>query len=149
MTEIQKILYPTDFSVAGQAALEYATSLARDNNAEILIVHAMATIEPVAPLGVVPISVEPVPDAQEKLDKIVPFDSKVRFQRRLIYGKPDQLIVQCAEDENVDLIVMGTHGSSGLTRLLMGSVAEAVVRRSVCPVLTIKQPSKELQESNQ
>ena len=57
-------------------------------------------------------------------------------------------IVRLAEEEDVDMIVMGTHGRRGLTRMLMGSVAEAVVRRASCPVLTIKQPTKEKAEAS-
>jgi len=66
------------------------------------------------------------------------------FEHHLLSGDPGSELVHFAERENIDLIVMGTHGRTGLTRLLMGSVAEAVVRRAPCPVLTLKQPASAL-----
>ena len=77
------------------------------------------------------------------LAEVKPTDPKVPYQHRLITGEPASAIARLAEDENVDMIVMGTHGRSGLSRLLMGSVAEAVVRRAKCPVLTYKQPAEQ------
>jgi nucleotide-binding universal stress UspA family protein len=67
----------------------------------------------------------------------------VPYEHHLITGDPATAVVQLAEEENVDMIVMGTHGRTGLSRLLMGSVAEAVVRKANCPVLTFKQPARE------
>jgi nucleotide-binding universal stress UspA family protein len=63
-------------------------------------------------------------------------------ERRLLAGDPAEAIIRLAQTEDVDMIVMGTHGRRGLTRLLMGSVAEAVVRAAPCPVLTVKQPAQ-------
>ena len=70
---------------------------------------------------------------------VVP-DSNVPVERRLLAGDPADAIIRLAESEHIDLIVMGTHGRRGLSRLLMGSVAESVVRVAPCPVLTVKQP---------
>jgi len=71
----------------------------------------------------------------------VPSDPSVSFEHKLLAGDPAAAIVEAADQENVDLIVLGTHGRTGLTRLLMGSVAENVVRKAKCPVLTVKHPS--------
>jgi nucleotide-binding universal stress UspA family protein len=137
----KKILVPTDFSVAGETALDYATSLARDTGATLFIVHVE---EPPVAYGAGEFyALPPVPDADElraMLTGVVPSDRSVRYEHRLLLGDPAGEIVQLAADEKMDLIVMGTHGRTGLRRLLMGSVAEAVVRRAACPVLTIKQP---------
>ncbi len=76
---------------------------------------------------------------REELGKIVPDDGNIRFEHRLLAGVAGLEIPRLAEEEQADLIVMGTHGRTGLTRLLMGSVAEAVVRRAPCPVLTLRQ----------
>jgi universal stress protein A len=76
---------------------------------------------------------------REELGKIVPDDSNVRCEHRVLVGVPALEIAGLAEEEQADLIIMGTHGRTGLTRLLMGSVAEAVVRRADCPVLTLRQ----------
>jgi nucleotide-binding universal stress UspA family protein len=139
--KIQKILFPTDFSPASDAVLRHATALARGNNATLLIVHVE---EP--PLaygsgelfyGVSDFSTESL---QKMLDSVVPPDPTVPVVRRLVMGDPAAEIPRVAKEENVDLIVMGTHGRTGLLRLLMGSVAELVVRRAPCAVLTVRQP---------
>jgi universal stress protein A len=77
--------------------------------------------------------------ARDALAKIVPDDGNIRFEHRLLGGVPGLEITRLAEEEKADLIVIGTHGRTGLSRLLMGSVAEAVVRRATCPVLTLRQ----------
>jgi nucleotide-binding universal stress UspA family protein len=77
------------------------------------------------------------------LAKIVPTDPAVPCEHRLLSGAPARTIVELAKEEGVDLIVLGTHGRTGFHRLLMGSIAEAVVRTAPCPVLTFKQPHRE------
>ncbi len=139
---VSKILFPTDFSHSGDAALGMATSLARDSGAKLLIVHIEEP--PVAYGGGEMYYGMPEPateDLKRMLEEIVPPDPQVPYEHHLITGAPADAIVRLAETENVDLIVMGTHGRTGLSRLVMGSVAEAVVRRAPCPVLTYKQPS--------
>jgi nucleotide-binding universal stress UspA family protein len=138
----QKILFPTDFSPASQEALRWATSLARDNGATMLIVHVE---EPPMAYGGGEMYF-PIEENREELRKslvqVVPADHAVPFEHMLLVGDPAEAIAQTAEKEACDLIVMGTHGRTGLTRLLMGSVAEAVVRKAKCPVVTIKQPAE-------
>lgn len=134
-----KILFPTDFSTQAQTALEMATSLARDRGAKLLIVHVE---EP--PLayggGEMYYGIEE-PDREElkrMLAEVLPTDPEVGYEHRLMIGTPGGAIVHLAEKEGVDMIVMPTHGRTGLLRLLMGSVAEEVVRKAKCPVLTVK-----------
>jgi nucleotide-binding universal stress UspA family protein len=144
---INRILFSTDFSHASDAALPLATSLARDHDARLLIVHVQ---EPAPAYGGgemyygIP---EPTShQLREMLHQIVPADPDVCYEHHLITGIPSQALVEFAKEQDVDLIVMGTHGRSSLTRMLMGSVAESVVRRAPCPVLTLrptaKQPAK-------
>jgi universal stress protein A len=139
----RKILFPTDFSADGKHALELATSLARDCGGSLVIIHVeeppMAYGGGELYLGI------QEPDREElrkSLAAVVPTDPAVPCIHKLLVGDPAEAILQVAESDQVDLIVMGTHGRRGLTRLLMGSVAEAVVRRATCPVLTVKQPAK-------
>jgi universal stress protein A len=87
-------------------------------------------------------------DLKKMLSEIVPNDPQVRHEHRLITGDPATAIARVAEEEGAELIVMGTHGRTGLLRLLMGSVAEAVVRRAPCPVLTLKQPHDQEQQDS-
>jgi len=142
--DIKTIMFPTDFSHTGDAALAFATALARDSGAKLLIVHVEEP--PVAYGGGEMYYGVPEPateDLRRMLHEIKPSDSAVPYEHRLVKGEPAAAIARLAKSESVDLIVLGTHGRTGLTRLLMGSVAEAVVRRAVCPVLTYKQPANE------
>jgi nucleotide-binding universal stress UspA family protein len=143
------ILYPTDFSTAGLTALEMATSLARDRGATLLIMHVeeppMAYGGGELYYGVEEPSRE---ELKRMLSEVVPTDPAVPCQHRLMIGSPAMAILQTAEEEKVELIVKATHGRTGLLRLLMGSVAEEVVRKAKCPVLTVKctpQPPKKKQ----
>ena len=135
----RKILFPTDFSHTGDAALQMATSLARDSGATLLIVHIEEA--PTVYAGgdfYYGIPEPPTEELQRMLEQVKPTDPGVPYEHRMLTGDPANAIVKLADQESVDMIVMGTHGRTGLARLLMGSVAEAVVRRSSCPVLTYK-----------
>ncbi len=137
--KFHKILFPTDFSHTGDAALAMATSIARDHGAKLLIVHVQ---EPPAFYGGGEMyygMLDPTTDELIKLlENVKPTDPNVQYEQRLLTGDPAGALIDFANSEKVDLIVLGTHGRSGLSRLLMGSVAEAVVRRAECPVLTFK-----------
>ena len=136
------ILFPTDFSHTGDAALELATALARDTGARLLIVHVE---EPPLAYGSGEMYYGMAEPSTEQLmamlKKVVPSDPSVPCEHRLITDDPAGGLVDIAKEDGVDMIVMGTHGRTGLKRLLMGSVAEAVVRRAPCPVVTYRQPT--------
>jgi universal stress protein A len=159
-----KIVYPTDFSTAAEVAFDTAQRLARDSQAVLLIVHVVdpattPTAGPTAGMVPTPVAMGGVPlsetqrkaldKAGDELEKVVPSDPSIHFEHRLIEGDPGDQIPKLAEEEQADLIVMGTHGRSGLKRLLMGSVAESVVRRAKCPVLTLRQSASTFQDSDQ
>jgi nucleotide-binding universal stress UspA family protein len=134
-----KILFPTDFSTAGQAALAMATRLAKGSGAKLLIVHVE---EPPMAYGGGELyyGIEE-PDREQlkrMLSEVVPTDPAVPCEHQLMIGSPATTIVHVAEQEGVEMIVMPTHGRTGLLRMLMGSVAEEVVRKAKCPVLTVK-----------
>lgn len=140
----KKILFPTDFSPSSEAALEMATALARDSGATLLIVHVEEL--PLATGGAEFLYSIPEPATQqlrEMLNEVVPKDPRVPCEHMLLSGDAADAVVETAQNEKCDMIVMGTHGRRGLTRLLMGSVAEAIVRQATCPVLTVKQPVRE------
>ncbi len=134
------ILFPTDFSHTGDAALTLATSLARDMKARLLIVHVEEP--PMVYAGEMYYgTAEPSREQLTKmLSEVLPNDPNIPCEHRVVTGDPAGALIQTALDEKAALIVMGTHGRTGLTRLLIGSVAEAVVRGAPCPVLTCKQP---------
>ena len=140
MFPIHTILHPTDFSERSANALQLACALACDYGAGIVILHVIAPPAIIYGEGIVPPDPqEPSSNAKELIEHLeIPAAS--RAQRLVEEGDPALKILQVAGEINADLIVMGTHGRTGLGRILMGSVAEEVVRRAVCPVLTVTNP---------
>jgi nucleotide-binding universal stress UspA family protein len=142
---VKRILFPTDFSHTGDAALAFATSLAKESDGRLIVVHVQEA--PMAYGGGEMYYGIPEPSTDElvnMLHNVKPTDASVPVEYRLVTGDPADAVVRLAEDDNVDLIVLGSHGRTGLTRLLMGSVAEAIVRKAHCPVLVYKQPVRKL-----
>jgi nucleotide-binding universal stress UspA family protein len=92
------------------------------------------------------IDLEPL---RARLQQLRPEDSKVLVEHRLVQGGAAEEILQVAQDRKCDLIVMGTHGRRGFGRMLMGSVAEQVVREASCPVLTVKTPQPQMPSSDE
>lgn len=134
-----RIVFPTDFSTVSDAALAHAVALAKDRDAELVILHVEEP--PTAYGGGEMYYGMPEPDTeaiQKMLSEIVPPGGTVPYRHRLVTGNPADEIVRVADEEGAELIVMATHGRTGLMRLLMGSVAEAVVRNAKCPVLSFK-----------
>ena len=145
---IQRILFPTDFSEDSSAALGYASSLASDTGALLYIVHVdelldvgIPSIPPIEGGYFYEVPWDERREVQERLTKIVPTVANVVYEHRYLTGSPLTQILNFAEREHVDLIVMGSHGRTGFSRLIMGSVAEGVMRRATCPVLIVKQPA--------
>lgn len=139
------ILVPTDFSTASDAALPHAEALAKQSNARLLIVHVEEP--PLAYGGGELYYGLPEPSSErilKMLEDVKPADPKLPFAHRLTMGDPAAEIVRIAADEQAEMIVLGTHGRTGMTRLLMGSVAEAVVRRAPCPVLVYREAAEKL-----
>lgn len=133
-----KILFPTDFSACSRAALRYAVSLASDSGGLLLILHV---VEPLSPYLVPDYETGINPHRAEFFDYLKTLISdrpRVLFEERTVIASPAAAIISTAEVDAVDLIVMGTTGRTGVKRLVLGSVAEEVVRRAPCPVLTSK-----------
>jgi len=143
--KLSKILIPTDFSDATAKAVEYAASFAQQHGAELLLCHVL---EP-SPYPMAPIagSLDRAPaeaelhravekELQDCRERFVPSD--VRCQTVMLEGTPHVEIISHAKAQGVDLIVMPTHGRSGLAHFLLGSVSEKVIRRAHCPVLVFR-----------
>jgi nucleotide-binding universal stress UspA family protein len=147
MLPIHTILHPTDFSAHSDYAFRLACSIARDHGARVIVLHVVDR-----PVLAYPGVMTPPPppvfygeqrDAlRQKLEQIKPRAPGVAIEHLLIEANPAAAIVTIAEEQPCDLIVMGTHGRTGLTRLVLGSVAEQVVRSADCPVLTVKTPQR-------
>jgi len=140
MLPITTVLYPTDFSDCASQALELASCLASDYGARLVICHVH--VPEVIVFGELPpVPPEPLDDqqaVQARLEKLRPYDPTILFEHVLCEGDPATEILRLARTMPCDLIVMGTHGRTGVRRLLMGSVAEEVLRGAPCPVLTVK-----------
>jgi nucleotide-binding universal stress UspA family protein len=141
---IRKLLVPTDFSPPSEAALGYAVGLARDLGATITILHVYQLPNYVFPDGTVLLArAETTAQIAERTDAALERSRRsvgeaVAVATQTAEGPPAEEIVRAAEAGGYDLIVMGTHGRTGLPHLLLGSVAERVVRTATRPVLTIR-----------
>jgi nucleotide-binding universal stress UspA family protein len=144
MLAIRTILHPTDFSEQSENAFHLACALSRDHGARIVALHV--AVRPTIAYGegvVVPDPPDFLDEVRGRLDRVQAPAGDVRVDRRLEEGDPAMETLRVAREIGADLIVMGTHGRTGFARLLMGSVAEEVVRKSDCPVLTVKTPFAE------
>ncbi len=144
MLPIHTILHPTDFSARSKSAFDFACALARDYDARLVVVH----VKPPQMMGGEVHALITTPEEVDRelrgeLDKLQPHDASIKIERILKEGDAGTQILHMAKEISSDVIVMGTHGRTGLSRLLMGSVAEAVSRKAHCPVLTVKHPFPE------
>jgi len=145
------ILVPTDFSTASAAALATAKELAERFGASIQLLHILedpysTSAYATEVYGYLPPGLKESwqRDAEARLARLLPADECARFggTTAVLFGSPAKTIVEHAEQSGIDLIVMGTHGRSGVSHLLLGSVAERVVRTARCPVLTVRGASE-------
>lgn len=143
--EIRQIVAPTDFSEYSKQAIAYAYELAQTFGAKLLLLHVVEL--PAYPAEVfLPLSegTTLLDDLERQghldLAQLLPKveDGKVEVGRQVMVGTPYDKIIEVAKAEKADLIVMATHGRTGISHLFMGSVAEKVVRTAPCPVLTIR-----------
>jgi nucleotide-binding universal stress UspA family protein len=140
MSLFRTILYPTDFSHSSVGAYRLACALARHHHARLVIAHVLAT--PVTAYvggSLVPDPASHLQEMHRTLERMRPEDASIEVEHRLVGGEPAEEIVRLAGELKCDLIVLGTHGRSGLPRMVLGSVAEQVVRKAPCPVLTVKE----------
>lgn len=151
MHKISAILVPVDFSDSSRAALEQALLFAERFDARLEVLHVWEIPAYVRPDLVVWIEGseehrKPMRDvaearAESEMDDFLrqlPEHARDRITERLIGGDPVEVILRLTQDEPFDMVVMGTHGRTGLSHLLLGSVAERVVRGAGCPVLTVR-----------
>jgi len=152
MIALKKILVATDFSEPSDAALAYGRELARTFGASLTVLHIADNIltRAYGADGIVladpELQREIEPSAQRQVDAVL-FDEDRKMLGAvglvITSNSPSAAIVTYARDASIDLIVMGTHGRGAIAQLLMGSVAERVVRIAPCPVLTVRHPEHE------
>ncbi|MCF6268196.1 MAG: universal stress protein [Melioribacteraceae bacterium] len=149
MAMIKKILVPIDFSDYSKKALKYTVSFAQQFNSEINLVYV---IEPIIYPADLSMGQMVIPraniDFEEKSEKELSTLAKKEIGELLSYnilvktGKPFMEIIEAAKEIDADLIIIATHGHTGVEHLLFGSTSEKVVRKAPCPVLTLREPIK-------
>jgi nucleotide-binding universal stress UspA family protein len=138
---LRKILVPVDFSECSRKALHYATALAKQSQAEILLLHVLE-MPPVPVQAFEAGFAEGTPEesaANELSEWQAQAGSPAPVKTLVCSGSASPEIVRTADENNMDLIVIGSHGRTGLARLLLGSTAERVVRHAPCPVLVVRE----------
>ena len=145
----KKILCPVDFSKFTQEVINYAVDLAKKYGAELHVMHVvpnMTYFTPyesfLTPENLIAIEKNIQDEVEDNFEKLLK-DQDIPTKKVIKTGVPFVEIIAYAKSESVDLIVMGTHGHSGIEHILIGNVAEKVVRKSPCPVMTIRPKGKE------
>jgi nucleotide-binding universal stress UspA family protein len=147
MAKLRHIVHATDFSAASRGAFAKAVEFARDHGARLTLAHVQAPVLPIAAEGYIP------PDTYERVEASLRLQAEKEMGRLvakarraglrrvdsvLLTGTPDVEIVRLAKGRRADLLVMGTHGRTGLARVFLGSVASRVIAAASCPVLTVR-----------
>jgi nucleotide-binding universal stress UspA family protein len=146
MIQIKKILYPTDFSEPSKVALEYAAELAKQFGAELEILHVMFDETQVVSFYLPQVTMQSLSTdietgSSKQLDEFIKNQTVlqgINYKTKLIKGTPFIEINKYAKETGADMIVIGTHGRTGLDHVLFGSTAEKVVRKAPCPVFTVR-----------
>lgn len=144
----RRVLHPTDFSKASGAAFARAIAEARQNRSELLLVHVLSPVIPMAGAGeayLAPSVYEQMSKsarawAQKQMDRLLAKAkaARVRVRGTLLEGVAHEQIARSARRQRADLIVMGTHGRTGMARFFLGSVAARVAATAPCPVMTVR-----------
>lgn len=150
MIRLRKVLFPTDFSENSLHALPYARALAETFQAKLFLLHVVEPMrvlmdDLMAPASALQMEAEAEERGQARLGNLLdlPTKASLEIEERVIRGVPFAEIVRYAREQEIDLIVLATHGLSGIAHLLIGSTAEKVVRKAPCAVLTVKCPQHE------
>lgn len=144
MIKFRRILVPTDFSDFAKRAIDYACAMPMTENSEIILAHVIEpTIYPIHQViqrhDALSFDQQVKKTCNNNLEDIAKeFSDRVALRPALLEGHPVGRLLGFADEEEVDLIVIATHGRTGLKHLFMGSTAEQVVRRAPCPVLTVR-----------
>lgn len=152
MLALKKILVATDFSEPSDAALLYGRNFARAYGAALHVLHVVDDVA-----GRLPMSPDAMPNlgrvqmeleagARRKIEDLLTDNDRRALRARTVLltsSRPAEMILSYARDEQIDLIIVGTHGRTGIAHFFMGSVAQHVVRLAPCPVLTVRHPERE------
>jgi len=148
--QLKTILFPTDFSQGARAAMDHAISLAQDYESKLILLYVIQDISIAewyipSSLSVTDLIEDMQKSAWKEMDKWgEEVSDKVKsVEKMVVRGVPFVEIIKTAKGKNADLIVIGTHGRTGIDHMLFGSTAEKVVRKAACPVLTVRIAGRE------
>ena len=151
MIKLKKILFPTDFSESSLEALRYALSFAKEYGARLVVMHVInekvfaegAALPRV--ISIEELAEEMEAEAKKQLKTLIPSEDGEGIEREnvILRGNPFLEIIRYAKEEDIALIIAGTHGRSGFEHIIFGSTAEKVVRKAPCPVLSVKPAQRE------
>jgi universal stress protein A len=145
--KLQNICVPVDFSETSAAALKYGKALAEAFSAKLHLVHVLINWMPPGEFPVSPDFYKELEHSgRRQLDGLLTSEEVAQYQAKLelINGNSEFLeIIHYAREQNIDLLILGTHGRGPIAHMLLGSVAEKVVRKAPCPVLTVRHPEHE------
>ncbi len=155
MIKLKKVLLPTDFSESARHALRYGMSFAKEYGAELVLLHVVENLtvgyaSDLFPVPMAEVFQEISGYAKTELAKLGE-EARGRglaVREEVVQGKPSAEIIRFAAENDVDMIVLGTHGKGMLDQALFGSTTERVVRRSPCPVLTVRPAGHEFVEGD-
>jgi len=145
MISIQGVMVPVDFSKESILAAKFGASLAEEYKTKLYVLHVMEPVHPSLRGYIVDFEQfqqRMIAQAKEDLENVIPKAVKDRIPVEFILeiGHPSYLIVEKAKELGVDVVVIATHGRTGLSHVLLGSVAEKVIRHAPCPVFVIRNP---------
>ena len=151
MIKLKKILFPTDFSESSMEALNYDLSFAREYGAKLEVLHVVNEkiysegLNLPRVVSIDELDREMTKEAERKLKVLIPTESQegLEWETVIKKGNPFLEIIRYAHENDVDLIIIGTHGRSGFEHIIFGSTAEKVVRKAPCPVLSVKPSQRE------
>jgi universal stress protein A len=156
--QLRTILLPTDFSGCANYAVAYAAAIGRAARAKIICIYVLEPMVPAVgytgladPMPIADISEQLEDSAERELPQVVHCEELrgLEVEEVITHGDASAEIVRVAAEREVDLIVISSHGRTGLGRMIFGSTAEAVVRHARCPVLVVKPPADEEENSEQ
>ena len=156
--QLRTILLPTDFSGCANYAVAYAAAIGRAARAKIICIYVLEPMVPAVgytgladPMPIADISEQLEDSAERELPQVVHCEELrgLEVEEVIAHGDASAEIVRVAAEREVDLIVISSHGRTGLGRMIFGSTAEAVVRHARCPVLVVKPPPDEEENSEQ
>jgi len=151
MIKLKKILFPTDFSETSQEAASYAISFGREFKAKVFVLHVVNEkiftegLNMPRVVSIEELQKEMTAEARRRLKTLVPAEEAegLDWETVIRQGEPFLEIIRFAREEDIDLIVIGTHGRSGFEHIIFGSTAEKVVRKAPCPVLSVRPEQRE------